>query len=368
MEGASRDRFNIPILKLAQYLSSITIHQDPWDEMTRSLVTFLGADLVCFGERRQDGTVFSHHWSVSDGDGGATAAEPMVAEAVEEVLESGFLTTRIVASPSRLSAAFLPIAHNARISAVLVIGRRLVEPPPRSVLDVYLGVAALVATTISRLESERELRRHRQHLEDLVAERTAALTDANRRLEREIAERRRAEEEARHLAYHDSLTGLPNRLLFNDHLELALAHARRTRTRVALMMLDLDEFKSVNDGYGHAAGDDLLRRVAGRLRTLTRQSDTVARIGGDEFALILPDVTDREAPVRVAEKLATGLQQAFIVDGVSVRVGASVGVSVYPDDGTDGDTLMRYADLDMYRSKGFGGSNTQGGPSSHRAG
>jgi diguanylate cyclase (GGDEF)-like protein len=215
-------------------------------------------------------------------------------------------------------------------------------------------VAGLVDNTISRLESERELKRHRQNLEDLVEERTAALTEANRRLEREIAERRRAEEEARHLAHHDSLTGLPNRLLFNDHLELALAQARRGHTRVALVMLDLDQFKSVNDSYGHAAGDELLRSVAGRLRALVRESDTVARIGGDEFALVLPDLSDHDAPARIAQKLADGFQSRFNVDGVRLRVGASVGVSVYPDDATDGDTLLRRADMNMYRTKGFG--------------
>jgi diguanylate cyclase (GGDEF)-like protein len=120
------------------------------------------------------------------------------------------------------------------------------------------------------------------------------------------------------------------------------------------MMLDLDDFKSVNDSYGHAAGDDLLRSVADRLRALVRESDTVARIGGDEFALVLPDVSDHDAPVRIARKLADGFRTTLTVEGVHLRVGASVGVSVYPDDGTDGESLLRRADMNMYRRKGSG--------------
>ncbi len=188
----------------------------------------------------------------------------------------------------------------------------------------------------------------------------------------DITERRRAEEEVAFLAYHDPLTGLPNRAMFEELLGLALARARRNDLAVAVLFLDLDDFKLVNDGLGHAAGDELLRQVAVRLGGATRATDVVARQGGDEFLLLLADLDrgpaaaavpfrpDEGTPCEVemaesvARRVLEALRAPFTVGGREVFASASVGVSLFPLDARDGDTLMKNADVAMYRSKNAG--------------
>ena len=174
---------------------------------------------------------------------------------------------------------------------------------------------------------------------------------------RDIAERRRGEEQLAYLAYHDALTGLPNRILVEQELDLALARARRADGAVALMFVDLDDFKEVNDRLGHAAGDRLLAAVATRLRGVLRDTDVLARQGGDEFLVLLGDLADDPAGVaeNVAGKLLDALREPFIVSGTEVRTGASLGVSVYPDDASDTEALLRHADAAMYKAKAAGG-------------
>jgi diguanylate cyclase (GGDEF)-like protein/PAS domain S-box-containing protein len=184
----------------------------------------------------------------------------------------------------------------------------------------------------------------------------------------DITERRRAEEQVSFLAYHDKLTGLPNRAMLEEFLDLALARTRRQETAVAVLFLDLDNFKLVNDSLGHAAGDDLLRETAARLREAARETDVVARQGGDEFLLLLGDLERGEngwnEAVETAEGVAGRIHQAlrgpFVIGDAEVYVSASIGVSVFPKDAPDGATLLRNADLAMYQSKrnGPGGSVT----------
>ena len=157
--------------------------------------------------------------------------------------------------------------------------------------------------------------------------------------------------DAQHLAMHDSLTGLPNRALFRDRGELALAAAARNRVAGAVMLLDLDRFKEVNDTLGHDQGDALLRDVAARLKAALRSSDTVARLGGDEFTILLPDVADRESAMAVAAKVANTLQQPFLVGGVTLDLEVSIGVAMFPEQGEDIDTLVSRADIAMFVSK-----------------
>jgi diguanylate cyclase (GGDEF)-like protein/PAS domain S-box-containing protein len=166
---------------------------------------------------------------------------------------------------------------------------------------------------------------------------------------RDIAERRRGEEQLAYLAYHDGLTGLPNRMLVEQELDLALARARRGNGAAALMFVDLDDFKEVNDSLGHAAGDRLLAAVATRLRRVLRDSDVLARQGGDEFLVLLADLSDDPvaAAERVGSKLLDALREPFVVAGTEVRTGASIGVSVYPADASDTEALMRHADVAM---------------------
>ncbi|HEX6131814.1 MAG TPA: EAL domain-containing protein [Actinomycetota bacterium] len=189
----------------------------------------------------------------------------------------------------------------------------------------------------------------------------------------DITDRKEAEEQVAFLAYHDSLTGLPNKAMFDELLELSLARARRHGLGVAVLYVDLDNFKLVNDSLGHEAGDALIVQLADRLKEATRETDLVARQGGDEFLLLLADL-DRTSPLAdgdgaliVAESVATRVQRAleapFDVDGTELYVTASIGISVFPIDAADGPSLLRNADTAMYRSKEAG----PGGYVLHRA-
>ena len=156
-----------------------------------------------------------------------------------------------------------------------------------------------------------------------------------------------------HVAHHDSLTGLPNRLLFNDRLAQQLSLAKRDSRRFALLYLDLNRFKPVNDALGHAAGDELLRGVATRIRRLLRESDTLARVGGDEFIVILPSVARRDQAEVVAGKIVAALAAPFELglQRHSVDIGTSIGIALYPDDAQEADTLVKFADAAMYTAK-----------------
>jgi diguanylate cyclase (GGDEF)-like protein/PAS domain S-box-containing protein len=175
---------------------------------------------------------------------------------------------------------------------------------------------------------------------------------------RDISERRRGEEQLTYLAYHDALTGLPNRIQVEQQLDLALARARRSLGAVALMFIDLDEFKEVNDRLGHAAGDRLLVDVAARLRAVLRDTDLLARQGGDEFIVLLADLSGdpARAAENVASKMLRALREPFVVGGSRLRTLASIGVSVYPDDAEDTESLLRHADTAMYLAKAAGGA------------
>jgi diguanylate cyclase (GGDEF)-like protein/PAS domain S-box-containing protein len=165
-----------------------------------------------------------------------------------------------------------------------------------------------------------------------------------------------AEERIQRVAHHDSLTGLPNRLLFNDRLNQAIRLAKRDSRQFALLYLDLDKFKPVNDTLGHTAGDELLQAVAVRIRRQVRESDTVARVGGDEFTVILPDIARRGEAETVARKIIAALAAPFQLGSQKQRVdiGISIGIAVYPSDGDDADVLVKAADAAMYSAKQTG--------------
>jgi len=173
----------------------------------------------------------------------------------------------------------------------------------------------------------------------------------------DVTERKRSEDEARFLAHHDTLTGLPNRRLLDDRLRQAVYLAQRHDSKVAVMLLDLDGFKEVNDTLGHRAGDAVLREVAQRLTGCMRKSDTLARQGGDEFVIVIPDLNLEADCQTIAEKVLRALEPEFRVDASGFRIGASIGVSLYPADAGDGESLLRNADIAMYRAKNLGGNN-----------
>ncbi|HXI12484.1 MAG TPA: EAL domain-containing protein [Thermoanaerobaculia bacterium] len=168
---------------------------------------------------------------------------------------------------------------------------------------------------------------------------------------RDVSERKAQLEALEYQALHDALTGLPNRVLLIDRLEQAILVSRRTESPVALMMMDLDRFKEVNDTFGHHYGDQLLQQVAFRLREQIRESDTVARLGGDEFALVLPTVGDARGAFLVARKIVKALEEPFTVEGERLEIGASIGIAIHPEHGTRVSDLMRHGDNAMYKAK-----------------
>ena len=168
---------------------------------------------------------------------------------------------------------------------------------------------------------------------------------------RDISERKRTQEELDFLAYHDHLTGLPNRLLFKERLELALIRARRRESIVAVLFIDLDHFKHINDTLGHSVGDQLLQLVATRIKSVFRAEDTVARLSGDEFTVLLTDITSRESVDLILDKLLQAFRKPVSVGDHEFYQSISVGVSLYPSDGQDVESLMKNADAAMYRAK-----------------
>lgn len=174
-------------------------------------------------------------------------------------------------------------------------------------------------------------------------------------IQQDISLQHQEREREHHLALHDALTDLPNRVLFQDVQHRAISHARHMQRMLAILYLDLDGFKQVNDSCGHAIGDQLLIAVAERLRSAMRQADTVARFGGDEFAILLTDIEKVEHAEAIAEKLLGIFAYPFVLRGQQFNIGASIGITIYPIDGEDPETLLNKADQAMYAAKRDGG-------------
>lgn len=202
-----------------------------------------------------------------------------------------------------------------------------------------------------RQKADAQVRELNSSLEKRVAERTARLEEVVRQLRDEVEQRRRLEERYQHLAYHDVLTGLPNRTLLGDRLTQALAAAKRHSAHVAVIFLDLDRFKFVNDSLGHHVGDMLLVTMAGRLKSCLRRSDTVGRLGGDEFVIILPDLKDDADAERLAASILRQVGEPLTLEGHDLTLTTSIGLARYPEDGEDAESLIKAADTAMYQAK-----------------
>jgi diguanylate cyclase (GGDEF)-like protein len=217
-----------------------------------------------------------------------------------------------------------------------VVPESAVSPAPPRALYTALGglalicAAALVLTSLTRA-------RHK----DLHAK---------------LEEKSRAERRLKRQAFQDQLTMLPNRLFMARHLDHALDLAGRHNTQAGVFILDLDHFKEVNDTLGHQAGDEVLRQAARRIRRAVRKSDMLGRLGGDEFLLVVENVSGRESLAGLAEKVLAAMGQPFLFDGLPVRLGVSIGIAMYPADGQDANTLIKNADLAMYQAKQSGKS------------
>lgn len=217
-----------------------------------------------------------------------------------------------------------------------------------------IEVCQLAMTLTAKWNMRTEARARMQGLEQAVAERTVELRQVNEALRRELADRQRKDERIRHLAFHDHLTGLPNQTLLIEQLNDTIALARRDSESFALLFIDLDRFKAINDSYGHDVGNVLLKEISRRLRGCLRRSDVVARIGGDEFVVLLKRTAKPEGYVGLAKKIIARLSQPARIAGKDVQVGASIGIAGFPDDGTDVFELMKHADAAMYAAKSSG--------------
>jgi diguanylate cyclase (GGDEF)-like protein/PAS domain S-box-containing protein len=217
----------------------------------------------------------------------------------------------------------------------------------------------LIDDVTAQREAADAVRRARDELEVRVQERTAELAGANRLLQAEIVERRQAEARVHHMAYHDALTGLPNRALLSERLDRAMLAARRDGRKLAVMFIDLDRFKTINDSLGHLTGDHLLKEVANRLCRVVRAVDTVARLGGDEFVVLVPGVRTLDECALVGDKIIAALAEPVRFEGRSLHISPSIGICLCPDDGEDVETLMRKADAAMYHAKASGRNNYQ---------
>lgn len=206
--------------------------------------------------------------------------------------------------------------------------------------------------TFTKITSDcRKLVKSAQHQIEILAGRNASL-------QHDLTELARKEKRARHLAYHDELTGLPNRSLLQDRYHQAMSQAERHRKPLALLMLDLDDFKRVNDKLGHASGDKLLRAVAVRLIKGIRGADTACRYGGDEFVIMLPEIDSPTIANTLAVEIGGRLSKPYYIDGHKIHITVSVGVALYPGNGRTFDDLMKQADKAMYQIKGTGHSTS----------
>jgi diguanylate cyclase (GGDEF)-like protein/PAS domain S-box-containing protein len=219
------------------------------------------------------------------------------------------------------------------------------------------GTIFIAEDTTERKLAREALLRARDELETRVQQRTGELAATNALLQAEIMERRAAEEKIRHLANHDVLTGLPNRRLLEDRIGQALLAAKRNAGQVAIQFIDLDRFKIINDSLGHRIGDLLLQDVAQRLRGLLREVDTVSRLGGDEFVVVLPELQSEKAAAEIANRIIKSLEQPYLIEDHVVSVTPSIGISLYPADANEVETLINRADAAMYHAKQNGGNN-----------
>ncbi|MFK7830773.1 MAG: putative bifunctional diguanylate cyclase/phosphodiesterase [Congregibacter sp.] len=310
------------------------------------------------------------------------ALQPLLSDLTDIVVLAAvlMLVFGVLSSAVPILAAYLPAFFGYTLPQVAFFAMTLLREGPTFAslifaLLLYLFMLSMFAVAANRkfaeshlliLENQdlvEQLNLENTRREEIIQQRTTSLENTNMALEREIREREQAEDALRtqqrwlkRMAHHDALTGLPNRLLLSDRLSQSIARAQRNPALQAVVFMDLDHFKQINDSLGHSTGDELLKAVAARLLECVRKEDTVARLGGDEFILLIEQLHDIEDVRRLAEKVLNAFVESFDIDGRSFSVGASMGISLYPNDGTDPESLLRNADAAMYQAKADGRS------------
>jgi len=212
---------------------------------------------------------------------------------------------------------------------------------------------------IHRTRTQVLLEDSKRDLKEKVVERTIELENINRDLVKEIADKKKAEESLEYIAYHDELTDLPNRNLLLDRINNSIETAHRNKQKLGILFLDLDRFKAINDSLGHSIGDKLIQEVAKRLMETLRKEDTISRNGGDEFVVVIKRMQNSDEAILVAQKLIENLTNIFEIDSHKIHIGASIGISVYPNDGVSAVELVRNADTAMFSAKNSGGNRLQ---------
>ena len=231
-------------------------------------------------------------------------------------------------------------------------GRLLINENIKLISDMKIEIN-------SRQRAQMELEEHKTKLEGMVKERTKELEQINLNLNNQIEMRGVIEKELEFLAYYDAITSLPNRTFFIEEAKRSLLLAKRNESLISILFVDLDRFKNINDSHGHDVGDKLLIKVANRLRSVLRDSDIVARNGGDEFAILLENTKGIQEPFVVANKIIESMNEKFEIDGHIIHIGASIGISTYPLDSDNAPELLKMADTAMYEAKKIGRNNFQ---------
>jgi len=225
-------------------------------------------------------------------------------------------------------------------------------------LPLKIGTTVLGVMNVALKRAHEFTKNEIRTLEFLAEQASIAIQNAKlyEQAQQEIVDRKKAEEAIKYMAHHDALTGLPNRRLFNERISLEISRSQRNNQKIGVMLFDLDHLKNVNDSFGHSVGDLLLQSVGQRLVGLLRKSDTVARMGGDEFLLILPEMKQPQDAILTAERILSALSTPFLLDGNQINITTSIGIVFFPNDGTEVDDLIKKADIAMYKAKEKGGN------------
>ena len=263
---------------------------------------------------------------------------PLLVDDIETDKRFGKKNNPQYGSPSFLS---LPVRSGDRLIAVLNLAdKENGEHFQQADVDLATVMIQEVGFALENARIHSEIKLHAERLEQQAAI-----------LKEEIRRRKLAEKELEHLAHRDTLTGLSNRYMFIDRLEVAVAQARRNNTKLAVMFVDLDRFKSINDTLGHAAGDEVLKEAARRMKSCLREVDLIARYGGDEFTVTLMDISGTEGIELVARKIIDAFDEPIHLKEGQYTIGCSIGISLYPDDSSDFEELIKHADAAMYTAK-----------------